>query len=718
MMSFDKQRWQAISPHLDHAIELEAHEVGAWLASLRNSHPELASDLEMWCAEHHALVRSNFLEGDPGGAPMHAGHEGETVASYTIESLIGRGGMGTVWRARRSDGRFEGVAAVKMLNAALVGRSGERRFSREGNFLARLTHPHIARLFDAGVTRLGQPYLVLEYIEGLPIDGYANAQRLGNDDRIRLFLDVLAAVAHAHASLIVHRDLKPSNVLVSHAGVVKLLDFGIAMLLESESEARDATLLTRDGGGPLTPEYAAPEQIAGGPVTTATDIYALGVLLYVLLGGRHPAGNVRSAAELVRAIVELDPPRLSEVVGTARNDLDVVLAKALKKDPSERYSSVTSFADDLRRYLNHEPIGARPDTLAYRTARFSRRHRVPMAFAAVAVVAMIAGLAGTLTQARRAGEQRDFALRQLSRAEAINDLNQVVLSDFSPASTPFTVDELLAHAERIVERQPDDGDGDRVEMLIAIGRQYHLREDGANARRVLTNAYGAARSVSDGATRAKAACALAGALAASGAGDRAEALLREAEAALPSGPHLVLHRIYCLARGGEVARARRNLPLAIDRIERARRLAAASTIPSGLMQLSVSISLAETYRAARQHRDAVEAFRDAWMQLTALGRAETEMASALLNSWAMTRLEQGRPIEAERLVRRAIAVGNSERAIAVASLTLGRALQAQERTSEATAAFASALERLRAVFGDHHPHTVAALRLGRGAVHE
>jgi serine/threonine protein kinase len=219
-----QRAWEKARLYLDHAIELEPHELAAWLGSLRNSHPELACDLEMWCAKRHALVRNDFLEADPAVAPMHTGLEGERIASYTIESLIGRGGMGTVWRARRSDGRFEGVAAVKMLNAALVGRSGEQRYSREGNFLARLTHPHIARLFDAGVTRLGQPYLVLD-VEGLPIDGYANAQRLASDDRIRLFLDVLAAVAHAHASLIVHRDLTPSNVLVSHVGVVKLLDF-------------------------------------------------------------------------------------------------------------------------------------------------------------------------------------------------------------------------------------------------------------------------------------------------------------------------------------------------------------------------------------------------------------------------------------------------------------------------------------------------------------
>ena len=261
------------------------------------------------------------------------------------------------------------------------------------------------------MTTSGQPYLVLEHVEGGTIDRYAAEKQLTIEERIVLFLDVLAAVAHAHAHLIVHRDIKPSNVLVSNDGNAKLLDFGIATLLESETKAREATRLTRDGGWALTPEFAAPEQVTGGPVTTATDIYALGVLRYVLLGGTHPAGRATSAAALIRTIVELEPPRLSAALGTRRDDLDVILAKALKKDPRERYSSVTSFADDLQRYLNHQPIGARPDTLAYRTATFVRRHRTPVAFAALAGLAMVLGLIGTLTQAQQAGEQRDFALR-------------------------------------------------------------------------------------------------------------------------------------------------------------------------------------------------------------------------------------------------------------------------------------------------------------------
>ena len=215
--------------------------------------------------------------------------------------------MGAVWLARRSDGRFEGRAAVKLLNLSLVGRAGEERFRREGTILARLSHPHIARLIDAGVSLAGQPYLVLEHVEGEPIDLYCDRHGIGLDARLHLFLDVLDAVSHAHANLIVHRDIKPSNVLVDTDGRVKLLDFGIAKLLEGEADGGETTALTRESGRALTPEYASPEQVTGGPITTATDVHALGTLLYVLLTGRHPAdAAMRSTAELVRAIVETD----------------------------------------------------------------------------------------------------------------------------------------------------------------------------------------------------------------------------------------------------------------------------------------------------------------------------------------------------------------------------------------------------------------------------
>ena len=234
------------------------------------------------------------------------------LGAYRLVSLIGQGGSGSVWLAERCDGRFEGRAAVKLLNVALINRAGEERFRREGTILARLRHPQIAHLVDAGVSRSGQPYLVLEHVDGQAIDRYCDDRTLGIDARVRLFLDVLAAVAHAHANLIVHRDIKPANVLVSVDGAVKLLDFGIAKLIEPggdwEVRATEGSPLTREVGRSLTPEFAAPEQLAGGAVTTATDIYSLGVLLYVLLSGHHPAGRaVRSPATLIRAIVDTEP---------------------------------------------------------------------------------------------------------------------------------------------------------------------------------------------------------------------------------------------------------------------------------------------------------------------------------------------------------------------------------------------------------------------------
>src|SRR5262245_18238232 len=346
----------------------------AWPRDIRARDAALGADLGSLLAEHEGLHESGYLEGAITlvlrAAEMQS-LAGLIVGAYRLISLIGQGGMGSVWLAERSDGRFEGRAAVKLLNIALVGRAGEERFRREGNFLAKVTHPHIARLTDAGVSPTGQPYLVLEYVEGgQSIDRYCDEHTLGIDARLHLFLDVLEAVAHAHANLIVHRDIKPANVLVSVDGQVKLLDFGIAKLLDPDdhwggSRAAEVSL-TRDAGPVLTPDFAAPEQLAHGQVTTATDVYALGVLLYILLTGQHPVGAaLKSPVTLIRAIDEEEPRRMSDAVAgrndtadaltrhaahcdttvgklrrTLRGDLDTIVAKALKKDAQERYPSV------------------------------------------------------------------------------------------------------------------------------------------------------------------------------------------------------------------------------------------------------------------------------------------------------------------------------------------------------------------------------------------
>jgi serine/threonine protein kinase len=438
MSTLSPDQWQALSPYLDQALALTDDERAAWLSQLGEQDPALAAQLGALLVEHRVLAQEGFLENGRFALPNAAGLAGQTLGPYTLISKIGQGGMGSVWLARRSDGRFERQAAVKFVSIALAGGATEERFKREGLILGRLTHPHIAELLDAGISSDGQPYLILEYIDGTTIDEYCDQHKLGVEARVRLFLDVLAAVAHAHANLIVHRDIKPSNVLVTTGGEVKLLDFGIAKLLEGEGQTGAATLLTHEGGSALTPQYAAPEQLTGQPVTTATDVYALGVLLYLLLSGRHPAGSgSHSPAELVKAVLELEPPRASDSIRAdeskliaekraatpdklrreLRGDLDTIVGKALKKDPQERYASVTGFADDLQRYLKHEPIRARPDTLAYRTAKFLRRNRTVATLSAAAIVLVIGSLSTGLYVAnrqRKIAEQRFAQVRQLA----------------------------------------------------------------------------------------------------------------------------------------------------------------------------------------------------------------------------------------------------------------------------------------------------------------
>jgi len=489
-------RWLRASVHLDRALDLPPAERDACLATLRADQPETAADVEALLEEHRLLSAEGFLD-TRAALPPDAVLSGVTVGAYTLVSPIGQGGMGSVWLASRSDGRFEGQAALKLLNTALVGRGGEERFRREGTFLARLTHPHIARLIDAGVSATGQPYLVLELVEGRHIDRFCDEEQLAVEARIRLFLDVQAAVAHAHANLIVHRDLKPSNVLVTAGGGVKLLDFGIAKLLEDEDTGVAATALTRDAGPALTPKYAAPEQVTGGPITTATDVYSLGVLLFELLSGVHPTGTrARSAAEFYRAVAEEEPLRLSAaplaaaadaLAGIAarrattaerlprllRGDLETILAKALKRNPAERYASVAEFSDDLRRFIEHQPIAARRDTVVYRAAKFVRRHRQSLAAAAASAAVLVALTAFHTVQLAR---ERDRARLEAAKSAQVSELLTQLLTGADPYRTPDakepTVQNLLQIGADRITRDLGDQPEVQTELLTLIGRTY------------------------------------------------------------------------------------------------------------------------------------------------------------------------------------------------------------------------------------------------------
>ena len=417
MSKLSPDEWRALSPLLDQALEMTEEELSTWLSSLYAADPSLASQLEILLHEHKVLSAEGFLEVSrlelPGGPSL----AGQSFGAYTLVSQIGHGGMGTVWLGERNDGRFERRVAVKVLNIALMGKGGEERFKREGRILGGLTHPHIAELIDAGVSPTGQPFLVLEYVAGDHIDHFCDRRALDVRARIRLFLDALLAVAEAHDKLIVHRDLKPSNILVRADGQVKLLDFGIAKLLKDDGQPKESPL-TLDDAKALTPEYAAPEQLKGEPVTGATDVYSSGVLLYVLLTGHHPVGAApRTAASLVKAILDTEPTRPSEIVCPAqpneenaianaarrattpdklaqslRGDLDTIITKALKKNPQERYPSTRVFAEDLQRYLQYQPIAARPDAIGYRAHKFVRRHRSGVAAASLLAVSLMGAI--------------------------------------------------------------------------------------------------------------------------------------------------------------------------------------------------------------------------------------------------------------------------------------------------------------------------------------
>jgi eukaryotic-like serine/threonine-protein kinase len=403
----------------------------------RKENPDMHRRLRQLIDADRGAERLDFLAGsaveDAAAASrepaLNSERSGQRIGNWALERSLGAGGMGQVWLARRCDGLHQGHAAIKMLRVVVADAHANERFALEGRILARLTHPHIAMLLDAGITGDGQRYLVLEYVDGERIDAWCDSRKLDIRARLNLFLQVCAAVSYAHSNLIVHRDLKPSNILVLKDGTAKLLDFGIAKLLESDGNT--ATQLTGEAAAAMTPGYAAPEQIAGGAITTATDVYALGVILYGLLGGHSPYGrDDLRPMQLARAVVESEPRRLSDTVAGAdaariaaqraskperlrrflRGDLDVITSKALKKNPAERYASVQALADDVRRHLDHLPISARADRATYRIGKFVQRHWIGVTATTIVMVAIAMGLTGVMWQANRAKHEAERAV--------------------------------------------------------------------------------------------------------------------------------------------------------------------------------------------------------------------------------------------------------------------------------------------------------------------
>jgi len=410
---------KAALAHFDTWVDLSDGERPAWLAALKVSEPEVHQRLLSLIDADQVATRSPFLS-----PPAVIGDlAGKTFGPWRVEKLIGTGGMAQVWLARRTDGLYDGLAAIKLLRLASADRSANERFAREGRLLGRLSDPNIARLLDAGVTAAGERFLVLEYVDGERIDTWCNRNKLTLAARIDLFIVVCKAVAHAHENLIVHRDLKPSNIFVTADGEVKLLDFGVGKLVADDADALALhTQLTREAGVAMTPAYAAPEQIAGQTVSTSMDVYALGMVLYELLNGARPMqpahpGEVPKPLWTLTTTPE-ETVRLADQRSTStkdlrralRGDMAAVVAKAVKPDPEQRYRSAMELADDLQRLLDRRPIRARPDTVLYRAGLAARRHALALSMATVVFLSIVAGVTGTVVNARAAAREGERAV--------------------------------------------------------------------------------------------------------------------------------------------------------------------------------------------------------------------------------------------------------------------------------------------------------------------
>lgn len=640
---------------------------------------------------------------------------GRRLGPWRITSVVGEGGMGVVFRGVRDDQSYDQVVAIKLLRRAVTS-DDLARFRRERQILAMLEHPDIARLLDGGTTDDGAPYLVMEYVEGEPLDRYCNRRELAVIDRLRLFLSVCSAVQYAHRKLVVHRDLKPANILVTPAGTVKLLDFGIGKLLDAELPEGDApaTALV------LTPAYASPEQVRREPVTTATDVYSLGVVLYELLSGQRPYRQSTTFA-LMKAVCDEEPlppsaaPSAGSRLAIPRDlapDLDSIVMLAMRKDPRDRYQSVEALAEDLSLLLQGRPVRARPATLGYRAAKFLRRHRLSVAASAAAVVVVIGFVVALALQSSALARERDRAARERDRARAVLGFVLRLFEAQNPEQArgrELTARDLLDRGGTRVDTEFGDDPEMRAELLFTIGKVRTSLGDFDQARPMLESALRIRRErLGDHPATADSIGELAHCLAEQGEGARATALYREALAMRrrvlpPDDPRIAL-----AMNDLGAALAEQSLFDEAEAIEReALRMLRAR--PGNDETTSMLLTNLGFLHYQRSELAAAEAcFREALeIQRRILG-SDHPLVLTSLNNLANTLNQQGRFAESEMLFREALAIGTrvfgqDHPDVARYHKNLGAVLFEQGRIEEAVASFRlSYALRLKAL-GDSHP---------------
>jgi len=477
----DLDHWRAVERVLDLALAEDPRQWSAVLEASCSGDPALRAEVESLL--RHAPDAERYLSAPPAALAAaivaetrdaEARDIGRRIGAYRLVEEIGRGGMARVFLAERADGQFEQRVALKLLRPGLDTDLDQARFRAERQILAALNHPNIARLFDGGVTDDGVPYLVLEYVDGKAIDRYCSDLGLSFRQRLEIFLPVVEAVQYAHRNLVVHRDLKPSNILVTPDGRVKLLDFGLAKLLGPTSD--DAVTLTTPGQRWMTPEYAAPEQVSAATVTTLTDIYQMGAVLFELLAGTPPFGRrAQGMVALERAILHDEPPPPSSA-GAAykplRGDVDAIVLNALRKEPERRYSSATVFGEDIQNFLNGQPVRARPDTILYRARKLVRRNVVASAGVLLVASALIAGTAMSVHGMRDARRERDRAQQALRRSRASTSFESLIFNLLPVGGAPFTYDDLIARGRQVIEREFRGDPESRMELAIQFAQHY------------------------------------------------------------------------------------------------------------------------------------------------------------------------------------------------------------------------------------------------------
>lgn len=686
----DPDRWRRTEDLFDRALGLAPPDRDALLTREAADDPALAAEVRALLAAD-AEAGAYFSHVARAISPDDPIREGGRVGPYRITGRLGEGGMGAVYRAERADGAFEREVALKVLRAA----GGDvRRFLAERQILARLDHPAIARLYDGGLDDHGRPYLAMELVDGEPITDYCDRRRLGVDDRLDLFRCVCEAVQFAHGRLVVHRDLKPSNVMVCEddegASRVKLLDFGIAKLLDADVD------LTQTGAAPHTPAYAAPEQVRGEDVTTATDVYALGVLLYELLTGHRPyrlESRRREAAE--QAILHAEPAEPSTVVLTGveavttaaaraseptrlrrrlRGDLDRIVLKALRKEPERRYDGAAALGRDVGRHLDGLPVEARPESVGYRVEKFVRRHRGGVALAALALVGLVGGLGVAVWQASVAADQRDRAEAEARKAEEVTAFVTSLFGEADPnearGETPTVREALARGAERARAELASEPDV-QAAVLATIGRVYRELGDLGAADRLLTEA---------------------AALPALGPAARAEVLedlgvLRQAQGAYGAADSL--YQEVLRLRLGALDPGDDDIAATYDRLGVLRRYQGEYTEAETFLRRSLALR-------------------------GEAGRADTPEYALNLGDLGVVLTRQHRLDEAERAHRAALALqrtveGDTSLAVANTYNNLGTVLHERGRYGAAEANYLRAIGLWRHILGDDHPNVAIGL---------